>query len=76
MEGTRIAVHDVIGLLQNGQTVERITANRLPMLTKAQVYACLADCGDHPGEVDGWWRDRWRTMSRDLSCSTTTYPRM
>ena len=35
MAGTWIAVHDVIGLLQNSQTVESITANRLPMLTKA-----------------------------------------
>ena len=27
VEGTRIAVHDVIGLLQNGETVETISAN-------------------------------------------------
>ena len=53
VEGTRIAVHDVIGLLQNGESVESITATCLPMLTKAQVYECLAYYGDHRGEVDG-----------------------
>ncbi|PYR14922.1 MAG: DUF433 domain-containing protein [Acidobacteria bacterium] len=52
VEGTRIAVHDVIGLLLNGESVESITASRLPMLTKAQVYECLAYYEDHRGEVD------------------------
>jgi len=52
VEGTRIAVHDVIGLLQNGESVESITATALPMLTKAQVYECLAYYEDHRGEVD------------------------
>lgn len=52
VEGTRIAVHDVIGLLQNGETVDSLTGSRLPMLTKAQVYECLAYYEDHRGEVD------------------------
>jgi len=52
VEGTRIAVHDVIGLLLNGESVESITASPLPMLTKAQVYECLAYYEDHRGEVD------------------------
>jgi len=52
VEGTRIAVHDVIGLLQNGETVESITGTCLTMLTKAQVYECLAYYEDHRGEVD------------------------
>jgi uncharacterized protein (DUF433 family) len=52
VEGTRIAVHDVIGLLQNGETVDSVTATCLPMLTKAQVYECLADYEDHRGEID------------------------
>jgi uncharacterized protein (DUF433 family) len=30
VEGTRIAVHDVIGLLQNGETVDSLTGSRLP----------------------------------------------
>lgn len=52
VEGTRIAVHDVIGLLQNGETIDSLTATCLPMLTKAQVYECLAYYEDHRGEVD------------------------
>lgn len=52
MEGTRIAVHDVIGLLQNGETVDSIVANCLPVLTRAQVYECLAYYEDHRGEID------------------------
>jgi uncharacterized protein (DUF433 family) len=52
VEGTRIAVHDVIGLLQNGETVDSLTGSCLPMLTKAQVYECLAYYEDHRGEAD------------------------
>jgi uncharacterized protein (DUF433 family) len=52
VEGTRIAVHDVAGLLQNGESIESITATCLPMITKAQVYECLAYYEDHRGEVD------------------------
>jgi uncharacterized protein (DUF433 family) len=50
--GTRIGVHDVIGLLQNGDTVETIVANSFPNLTRAQVYECLAYYEDHRGEID------------------------
>ena len=50
--GTRIAVHDVIGLLQNGETVETLTANCFPQLTRSQVYECLAYYEDHRGEID------------------------
>ena len=35
VEGTRIAVHDVIGLLQNGESIDSVTTTCLPMLTKA-----------------------------------------
>jgi len=52
IEGTRIGVHDVIGLLQNGETVDTVTANCFPNLTKAQVYECLAYYEDHKGEID------------------------
>ena len=52
VEGTRIAVHDVIGLLQNGETVDSITVACLPTLTRAQVYECLAYYEDHRGEID------------------------
>lgn len=52
VEGTRIGVHDVRGLLQSGETVESVVANCLPTLTRAQVYECLAYYEDHRGEID------------------------
>ena len=52
VEGTRIGVHDVIGLLQNGETVDTLTASCLPQLTRSQVYECLAYYEDHRGEVN------------------------
>lgn len=52
VEGTRIGVHDVVGLLQNGETVETVTANCLPQLSRSQVYECLAYYEDHRGEID------------------------
>ena len=52
VEGTRIGVHDVIGLLQTGETVDTLTSNCFPNLTKAQVYECLAYYEDHRGEID------------------------
>jgi uncharacterized protein (DUF433 family) len=52
VEGTRIAVHDVVGLLQNGETVESVATTCLPTITKAQVYVCLAYYEDHRGEID------------------------
>jgi len=51
VEGTRIAVHDVIGLLQNGETVDSVP-RELPPLTRAQVYECLAYYEDHRPEID------------------------
>jgi len=50
--GTRIGVHDVIGLLQTGETVDSIVNTCLPDLTRAQVYECLAYYEDHRGEID------------------------
>ena len=52
IEGTRIGVHDVIGLLQNGETIESVVASCFPGLTKAQVYESLAYFEDHRGEID------------------------
>ena len=52
VEGTRISVHDVIGLLQNGETVDTLRENCFPQLTRSQVYECLAYYEDHRGEVD------------------------
>lgn len=52
VEGTRIAVHDVVGLLQNGETIESLISRCFPTLTRAQVYECLAYYEDHKGEID------------------------
>ena len=52
IEGTRIGVHDVVGLLQNGENVDSIISNCFPDITKAQVYECLAYYEDHRGEID------------------------
>jgi len=38
--------------VRGGESIESITATCLPMLTKAQVYECLAYYEDHRGEVD------------------------
>lgn len=50
--GTRIGVHDVIALLQNGETVESILTRCFPELTRAQVYECLTYYEDHCEETD------------------------
>lgn len=52
VEGTRIGVHDVIGLLQNGETVDSVATRCLSGITRAQVYECLAYYEDHRGEID------------------------
>ena len=52
VEGTRIGVHDVIALLQMGESVESVVANCFPTLTRAQVCECLAYYEDHRGEID------------------------
>jgi uncharacterized protein (DUF433 family) len=52
VERTRVGVHDVIGLLQNGETVDSVVTNCFPNLTRAQVYECLAYYEDHRSEID------------------------
>lgn len=52
IENTRIGVHDVIGLLQNGETIDSLIANCFPDLTRAQVYECLAYYEDHRDEIN------------------------
>lgn len=51
IEGTRIGVHDVISLLQNGESVESIP-ECFPGVTRAQVYECLAYYEDHRAQID------------------------
>jgi uncharacterized protein (DUF433 family) len=50
--GTRIGVHDVIGLLQTGENVDSIVTRCFPDLTQAQVYESLAYYENHRGEID------------------------
>jgi uncharacterized protein (DUF433 family) len=48
---TRIGVHDVMGLILNGASLESVQRS-LPDLTKAQIYECLAYYEDHRTEID------------------------
>ncbi|MEO8351007.1 MAG: DUF433 domain-containing protein [Chthoniobacteraceae bacterium] len=53
IESTPIAVHDVIDLLQNGETLDSVGAPHcFQDITKAQVYECLAYYEDHRTEID------------------------
>ena len=51
VEGTRIGVHDVLGLIVNGAGIDDVVRS-LPDLTRAQVYECLAYYEDHRAEID------------------------
>lgn len=51
IENTRIGVHDVVALLQNGETIDSI-ANCFPGVTRAQIYGCLSYYEDHRPEID------------------------
>ena len=49
--GTRIGVHDVLGLIVNGAGIDDVVRS-FPELTRAQVYECLAYYEDHRDEID------------------------
>ena len=49
--GTRIGVHDVLGLLVNGASIDDVVRS-FPELTRAQVSECLAYYEDHRDEID------------------------
>ena len=51
IEGTRIAVHDVMGLILNGADVDGAVRS-FPALTRAQVYESLAYYEDNRSEID------------------------
>jgi uncharacterized protein DUF433 len=44
-------VHDVVGLIINGASVEDVCRS-FPDLSRAQVYECLAYYEDHRTEID------------------------
>ena len=52
--GTRLGVHDVVGLIVNGAGVDDVVRS-FPEVTRAQVYECLAYYEDHREEID--WLD-------------------
>jgi uncharacterized protein (DUF433 family) len=51
VEGTRIGVHDVVGLIVNGASVDDVIRS-FPDVTRAQVFECLAYYEDHRAEID------------------------
>lgn len=51
VEGTRVGVHDVVGLIVNGATVDEVLRS-FPNLTRAQVYECLAYYEDHRAAIN------------------------
>jgi uncharacterized protein (DUF433 family) len=51
VEGTRIGVHDVVGLIVNGAGIDDVVRS-FPDLTRAQGYECLAYYEDHREEID------------------------
>ena len=51
VEGTRVGVHDVVGLTVNGASVDEVLRS-FPNLTRAQVYECLAYYEDHRAAID------------------------
>ena len=51
VEGTRIGVHDVVGLIVNGASVDDVLRS-FPDLKRSQVFECLAYYEDHRAEID------------------------
>jgi len=51
VEGTRVGVHDVVGLIVNGASPDDVIRS-FPDLTRAQIYECLAYYEDHRTEID------------------------
>jgi uncharacterized protein (DUF433 family) len=51
IEGTRIGVHDVVGLIVNGASIDDVCRS-FPDVTRAQVYECLSYYEDHRAEID------------------------
>jgi len=51
IEGTRIGVHDVVGLILNGASVDDVVRS-FPALTRAQAYECLAYYEDNKAEIE------------------------
>jgi uncharacterized protein (DUF433 family) len=62
VEGTRIAVHDIVAVVTSGASVDDVCRS-YPDLTRAQVYESLAYYEDHRVEIDALVAQQ---MSADL----------
>ncbi len=51
LDGTRVAVHDLVALFLNGDAVDDVIRS-YPEVSRAQVYECLAYYEDHKAELD------------------------
>ena len=51
VEGTRIGVRDVIGLIVNGASVDEVCRSFID-LKRSHVYECLAYYKDHRADID------------------------
>ena len=51
IEGTRIAVHDVAGMIVAGSSIDDVVRS-FPSLSRAQLYECMAYYEDHRDEMD------------------------
>ena len=70
VEATRIGVHDVVGLIVNGASVDDVLRS-FPDLTRAQVYECLAFYEDHRTMIDALVAEQMAGLGARSSCSTT-----
>jgi len=75
IEGTRIGVHDIVGLAVNGAGVDDVCRS-FPSVTRAQAYECLAYYEDHRAKIDdlvaGQMHDpRARSFSWIRTCRMT-----
>jgi len=51
IDGTRIAVHDIMGLVLNGASVDDVIRS-FPTLKRSQVFEALAYYEDNKSEID------------------------
>ena len=63
VEGTRIAVHDVISLYVNGSSVDDIV-REFPDLKRSQVFECIAYYEDHRADIDLWVAEQMSESDR------------
>lgn len=52
IRGSRVAVSDIVGYLQVGETPESIAQDILPHLSLAQIYDALSYYHDHYDEIE------------------------